>query len=142
LFGTVTGVLDLCEILLDVWKGRTIHPAFSHETLQEALTAKQENNPWRFGFDTPAPGCSSSGTYFSPQSIGHLGFSGTSFWIDPEQDVIIILLTNRIYPSRKNEKIKVFRPYFHDRIMEQFFPEKYINKVKSPALLREQGFSL
>jgi CubicO group peptidase (beta-lactamase class C family) len=70
------------------------------------------------GWDTPSSEDSSSGKYFSPHSVGHLGFTGTSLWMDLEQDVIVIFLTNRIHPSRNNEKIKAFRPKIHDLIME------------------------
>ena len=56
------------------------------------------------GFDRPTPPGSSSGRYFSKNSVGHLGFTGTSFWMDLEQAVIVILLTNRIHPTRENDK--------------------------------------
>ncbi len=128
LFGTVSGVLGLCEILLDCWKGRATHPAFASALLQEVLNTGKPDSlsrfGFRFGFDTPSPKHSSSGAFFSPQSIGHLGFSGTSFWIDPEKEVIIVLLTNRIHPTRANTAIKAFRPRFHDRIMEDIFSMK------------------
>ncbi|MBI1909779.1 MAG: serine hydrolase [Deltaproteobacteria bacterium] len=66
------------------------------------------------GWDTPSPENSQAGRYFSPQSIGHLGFTGCSLWIDLGQNFHIILFTNRIHPSRNNEKIKEWRPLFHD----------------------------
>jgi CubicO group peptidase (beta-lactamase class C family) len=69
------------------------------------------------GWDTPSPENSSSGRRFSPHSIGHLGFTGTSIWWDLEKDCYIILLTNRVHPSRGNEKIKDFRPLIHDLVM-------------------------
>lgn len=69
------------------------------------------------GFDTPSRP-SSSGSHFSPQSIGHLGFTGCSFWWDMKKDITIILLTNRCHPDRKNDKIRIFRPQLHDMIME------------------------
>ena len=69
------------------------------------------------GFDTPSRD-SSAGAHFSPRSIGHLGYSGCSFWWDLDKDISIILLTNRVHPSRENQKIKEFRPQIHDRIME------------------------
>lgn len=119
LFGTIQGVLSLCERLLDIWKGRASHPAFSRDALLYALTTKHPTETRRLGFDTPSPESSSSGRYFSPQSVGHLGFSGTSFWIDPEKDIIVVLLSNRIHPSRNNTKIKEFRPFFHNSIMEK-----------------------
>ena len=58
------------------------------------------------GFDTPSLKDSSAGHFFSPHSIGHLGFTGTSFWIDPDRGLIVILLTNRVHPSRENLKIR------------------------------------
>ncbi|WP_169701657.1 serine hydrolase domain-containing protein [Desulfobulbus propionicus] len=118
LFGTIEAVMRLCERLLDIWKGRNSHPAFANALLREALTRRHQSSSWCLGFDTPTPGRSSSGHLFSAHSVGHLGFSGTSFWIDPEQEVIIVLLTNRVHPSRENIKIRPFRPIFHDRLME------------------------
>ena len=66
------------------------------------------------GFDTPTPGASSSGTRFSRQAFGHLGFTGTSFWIDPTADVAMVLLTNRVCPSRADGRIRWLRPAVHD----------------------------
>jgi CubicO group peptidase (beta-lactamase class C family) len=119
LFGTAGGVLSLCECLLDCWQERASHPAFANNLLRYALNWKQPGESWRLGFDTPSSGRSSSGRYFSPKSVGHLGFTGTSFWIDPEQNVIVVLLTNRVHPSRENIKIREFRPFFHDFLMEK-----------------------
>lgn len=74
------------------------------------------------GWDTPTPERSASGHLFSPHSVGHLGFTGCSVWCDLERNCHIILLTNRVHPSRKNEKIKEFRPFIHDEIMKVLFP--------------------
>ena len=68
------------------------------------------------GFDTPSLTGSSSGQYFSCRSVGHLGFTGTSFWMDTDTGLMVILLTNRVHPSRANEKIRKFRPAIHDCI--------------------------
>lgn len=69
------------------------------------------------GWDTPSSP-SSSGRYFSPTSFGHLGFTGTSLWIDPERQIFVILLTNRVHPRRDNRGIRDVRPDFHDAVME------------------------
>jgi CubicO group peptidase (beta-lactamase class C family) len=73
---------------------------------------------WALGWDTPSTGPehtpSSSGQYFSPASFGHLGYAGTSVWVDPERELIVVLLTNRVHPMRKNDKIRTFRPVLHD----------------------------
>src|SRR5690606_15073078 len=55
------------------------------------------------GWDTPSPGAS-SGRFFSPRSFGHTGFTGTSIWMDPERGVFVILLTNRVNPTRRNSR--------------------------------------
>ena len=69
------------------------------------------------GWDVPADP-SSSGRYFSPKTFGHTGFTGTSLWIDPERQLFVILLTNRVHPTRANEKIRQIRPALHDAIIE------------------------
>lgn len=63
-------------------------------------------------------GPSSSGTYFSTRSYGHLGYTGTSIWIDPDNDLEVILLTNRVYPDSKNIRIRKFRPLIHDTVVQ------------------------
>ena len=118
LFGTAEAVLRLCEHILEAWQGRVSHMVEMNALIQRALAFANETGKLRLGFDTPASGRSTSGRYFSPRSAGHLGFSGTSFWIDPDQEVIVVLLTNRIHPARTNEKIKIFRPLFHDELMK------------------------
>jgi CubicO group peptidase (beta-lactamase class C family) len=80
-----------------------------------------ENSGFALGWDTPSPGNSASGVAFSPRTIGHLGFTGTSMWWDLERNCYIILLTNRVHPTRKNEKIRDFRPRIHDLIMKAMF---------------------
>lgn len=69
------------------------------------------------GWDVPTPP-SQSGRYFSASSIGHLGFTGTSLWIDLERQISVTLLTNRTWPDRKSQAIKEIRPRFHDAVME------------------------
>jgi CubicO group peptidase (beta-lactamase class C family) len=54
---------------------------------------------------------------FSPHSVGHLGFTGTSIWIDLEKQVHVIVLSNRVHPRRDNDKIHAFRPVLHNAIM-------------------------
>jgi CubicO group peptidase (beta-lactamase class C family) len=69
------------------------------------------------GWDTPSTP-SQSGKYFSPRSFGHLGYTGTSLWIDPEQQISVTLLTNRTWPDCQNDAIKQVRPAFHDAVIE------------------------
>jgi serine-type D-Ala-D-Ala carboxypeptidase len=69
------------------------------------------------GWDTPSSP-SQSGKYFGPRSYGHLGYTGTSLWIDPDRQVSIMLLTNRTWPDCSNQAIKQVRPKFHDAIVK------------------------
>jgi CubicO group peptidase (beta-lactamase class C family) len=85
------------------------------------LFAKRQSSPPRtsrgLGWDTPsAP--SQSGKYFSRSSFGHLGYTGTSLWIDPERQISMALLTNRTWPDCSNQAIKEVRPHFHDAVTE------------------------
>lgn len=70
------------------------------------------------GWDTPSPAESSSGRYFSSLSFGHLGFTGTSLWIDPARRLSVTLLTNRTWPNRASQGIRQVRPQVHDAIVE------------------------
>jgi len=121
LFGNSSGVLALTEQLLGVWQGLINQPAFGSRKELKRFLKRQTDIPgstWALGFDTPSEKNSSSGRYFSPLSVGHLGFTGTSFWIDPQRELSVVLLTNRVHPHRENTKIRRFRPLFHDRISE------------------------
>lgn len=94
-------------------------PILRSETV--ALFTRREPAPAgtsrALGWDTPsAP--SQTGKYFSPQSFGHLGYTGTSLWIDPVRQISIALLTNRTWPDCSNQAIKQVRPAFHDAVME------------------------
>lgn len=86
--------------------------------LQEASTKPVENT-FALGWNRPSKHNSSSGHYFSANSIGHSGYTGGSIWIDLDKNFWIILLTNRIHPSTTNEKIKSFRPKIHDLIYKE-----------------------
>jgi CubicO group peptidase (beta-lactamase class C family) len=69
------------------------------------------------GWDTMLP-TSSCGTRLSPVAIGHTGFTGTSLWLDPLQDLYVVLLTNRVHPTRSNDGIRAVRPRLHDAVVE------------------------
>ncbi len=123
LFGNITGVAEYTGKILEMWKGELKHPNINKEDLIHFLVRQEiPGSSWALGFDTPAAKESSCGRYLSKNSVGHLGFTGTSFWIDPEKETVIVLLTNRVHPSRENARIKQFRPYFHDRVIEKIFP--------------------
>jgi len=72
---------------------------------------------WGLGWDTPSEP-SSSGRHFSPRSCGHLGYTGTSLWIDRDRGRSVLLLTNRVHPTSRNVMIAAFRPLIHDLVAE------------------------
>ncbi len=91
---------------------------FPHEIVSEFTTRVSVGNSARaLGWDVPTES-SSSGRYFSSQSYGHNGFTGTSIWVDPKKDLFVILLTNRVYPSATNDKIREVRPALHNAVIE------------------------
>jgi CubicO group peptidase (beta-lactamase class C family) len=93
---------------------------FGPATLAEEFLTRQQrvgNGGWALGW-TVRTEPSTSGRYFSPRSFGHLGFTGTSIWVDPEADLTVVLLTNRVHPNRANEALAAFRPAIHDVIYE------------------------
>ena len=114
LFATVGDLLNFSAEILSARAERgTI---FSAETVRKfAERQPPEGSSRALGWDTPSAG-SSSGQYFSGQTIGHLGFSGCSLWIDLSAGISIVLLTNRTWPDRKEEKIRTVRPAFHDAL--------------------------
>ena len=94
-------------------------PILHSETL--AVFTRRESSPAgtsrALGWDTPSSP-SQSGRYFSPHSFGHLGYTGTSLWIDAERQFSVTLLTNRTWPDGSNNAIKEIRPKFHDAVIE------------------------
>jgi len=117
LFGSTPAVLILSRFLLDLIKGRTRHPYLEASDLLEAVSrCGPPGSTWGLGFDTPSAKQSSAGNLLSRLSFGHLGYTGTSFWCDPERDLAVVLLTNRVHPSRENTLIRDFRPRFHDAV--------------------------
>lgn len=93
---------------------------FRSETI-ETFTRKQNTPPGTsraLGWDTPSSP-SQSGKHFCKRSFGHLGYTGTSLWIDAEREIAIALLTNRTWPDNQSQLIKQIRPAFHDAVMEE-----------------------
>jgi CubicO group peptidase (beta-lactamase class C family) len=67
---------------------------------------------------------SSCGTLMSSTAIGHTGFTGTSLWIDWERDLYVVLLTNRVHPTRENTLIQQVRPQFHDAVVQSLIANR------------------
>ncbi|HMA66214.1 MAG TPA: serine hydrolase domain-containing protein, partial [Desulfosalsimonadaceae bacterium] len=115
LFGTVRAVSGLLMHLLDAYCGRK--PGTPQALVQRFLR-RHPCSERALGFDMPSMAGSSAGLYFDRDAtVGHLGFTGTSFWMALDRAVFIVLLSNRIHPDRDNERIHAFRPRLHDCIM-------------------------
>jgi serine-type D-Ala-D-Ala carboxypeptidase len=113
-FSTAGDIATFAHVLLQGG-----NPILRPETLSlfTAREASPEGTSRALGWDTPSPP-SQSGRYFSPTSYGHLGYTGTSLWIDPQRNLSVTLLTNRTWPDSSNQAIKQIRPQFHDAIIE------------------------
>jgi CubicO group peptidase (beta-lactamase class C family) len=114
LFGTAEGVLAIAR----AWLERRLPgvPDAAQDQVWELFSSPSSvpQSTRRLGFDGPAPdGSGSTGTALSESAIGHLGFTGTSMWIDPERAAIYILLSNRVHPSRHDQRIRSLRQRFH-----------------------------
>lgn len=112
LFGTARDVAAFARHLLNGGA-----PLCEETTLRRFTTRLNvpSGSSRTLGWDTPTPP-SQSGKYFSPQSFGHLGYTGTSLWIDPERGIAVTLLTNRTFPDNHSQAIKQFRPLIHDAV--------------------------
>jgi serine-type D-Ala-D-Ala carboxypeptidase len=119
LFASADDVLKLGWTLVDAWHGRS--DALPRARLAEF--AQRQDLPagsaWALGWDTPAAQGSSAGQHFSNNSIGHLGFTGTSLWIDFDAECVVVMLTNRIHLVVKRSKFAL-RAEIHDLIREAF----------------------
>jgi beta-N-acetylhexosaminidase len=117
LFSTSPDLAAFCQMLLN-------GGVYAHQRILRRATIAQFTVPQQLsggtrtlGWVVPTEG-SSSGRYFSPHSFGHTGFTGTSIWIDPDRQVFVVLLTNRVNPTRENHKIADVRPALHDAVMQ------------------------
>jgi beta-glucosidase-like glycosyl hydrolase/CubicO group peptidase (beta-lactamase class C family) len=118
LFSTASDLAVFMQMLLNggMYDGRR----FLQEKTIELFTKRQSKSSTRaLGWDTKTVnGYSSAGTLFSEKSFGHTGFTGTSIWADPEKKIFVIVLTNRVYPTRNNNKIIRVRPIIHDTVIK------------------------
>jgi CubicO group peptidase (beta-lactamase class C family) len=116
LFGSARDVDALLCRLEACWAGQDsfVPP----EILREFWTRPDivRGSTWALGWDTPSSQGSLAGSLFSARTVGHLGFTGTSVWVDLERERHVILLSNRVHPSRDNDAIRDFRPVIHDLI--------------------------
>jgi serine-type D-Ala-D-Ala carboxypeptidase len=115
LFGTGREVFELAACLYRTYSGEKVGP-LTPEVVKRFFTVPPGADR-AYGFDTPSadPDQRAAGRYFSANSVGHLGFTGTSFWLDLETSQMVVLLTNRVHLGRDDKiKIQAFRPRFHE----------------------------
>jgi len=117
LFSTASDLAIFTQMMLNAgyYGGRNYLRPGSYQL----VSARQDTKSTRtIGWDTKAPtGYSSAGALFSYKAFGHTGFTGTSIWVDPERNLFVIFLTNRVYPARENPKIFSVRPAVHDAVI-------------------------
>ena len=113
IFSTVGALLKFGSAVLDAWAGR--EGKLGRADLSW-LVGPRPGGTLRAGFDGKSPAGSSAGEQFGRASFGHLGFAGTSLWIDPDANVVVALLTNRVHVSRHHGAIRSARPWAHDAL--------------------------
>jgi serine-type D-Ala-D-Ala carboxypeptidase len=117
LFGTAAGIRRVLAEVLRTYHGEPAGGVFDRRTVRRFLQRVPGTDKC-LGFDMPAPDHPSCGRLFPPTAVGHLGFTGTSFWLDLERRILVVLLTNRVHPTRANIAIRAFRPVLHDAVMQ------------------------
>ena len=115
MFGTVSAVIALGCAFLDALSGDDARLGGDAQAL-EWLVAERPGGTLRAGFDGKSGEGSSAGARSGMRTFGHLGFTGTSVWIDPDARAVVALLTNRVYPTRENTTIRAARPIAHDAL--------------------------
>jgi len=116
LFGDVRAVSVLVRAWVEAWHGDRLclEPALVRRAFGSAGVP---GSTWGLGWDHPSAEGSSAGDRWPRDGVGHLAFTGCSVWIDPPQRRWVILLSNRVHPSRSNNAIRLFRPRLHDQVL-------------------------
>ncbi len=117
LFSSAVEVDRIATLLRECYEGQSVFlpAAIVREFWRRDDTVG--SSTWALGWDTPSPRDSTAGTELSRHAVGHVGFTGTSIWVDLERELHVIVLSNRVHPSRDNDKIREFRPLIHDLIV-------------------------
>jgi CubicO group peptidase (beta-lactamase class C family) len=116
LFAAAPAVARLGRALLEALAAE--RPGWLDPESLSILVRPRPGGTLRCGFDGRSEGGSSSGRFFGPASVGHLGFTGTSLWLDPDQGLAVALLTNRVHPTRAHDAIRRARPAAHDAVVD------------------------
>lgn len=119
LFATARSVHRLVTEWTEAWAGRGLvldRRIVGHAWNRSAGAAGAAPSTWALGWDTPTPGASSAGSRIGHGAVGHLGYTGTSIWIDPSRHAHVVLLTNRLAYGRTSDAIRALRPAVHDAV--------------------------
>ena len=117
LFSTTSDIAKLMAVLVN--KGMLDDKQFIKQSTVEFFTKRySELSSRAIGWDTRSETGSSSGDYFSSNSYGHTGYTGTSVWVDPERKLFVVFLTNRVYPTRDNPRMAKVRPELHNAVIK------------------------
>ncbi len=128
LFSTADEVLRILSVLLRTWHGE--QTIFSPREIRRLFTPARitPDSTWALGCDTPSPVGSSAGPLFARNSVGHLGFTGTSFWMEPDSGLIVILLTNRTAAGPGTARMRAFRPQIHTLVHQAAQHEEFLHE--------------
>ena len=125
LFSNAADLGALAGALVEAWRGGGASAAagiVSHDTIRQFWApAGVPASTWRLGWDGPSPGDSQAGSWMSRRAVGHLGFTGCSLWIDPERELWVVMLSNRVHPDvppADDLRFRQLRPRLHDAILE------------------------
>ncbi|HEY5147558.1 MAG TPA: serine hydrolase domain-containing protein [Polyangiaceae bacterium] len=118
IFGTIAAVLTFGTAVLDGLAGRGVFGDRGPDSLAW-LVRPRPGGTLRAGFDGKSEEGSSAGVRLGPNAFGHLGFTGTSLWLDPDAAIVVALLTNRVCPSREHRAIREERPRAHDSLFDR-----------------------
>ncbi|HMN25911.1 MAG TPA: serine hydrolase, partial [Ignavibacteriaceae bacterium] len=117
LFSTANDISKLMAVLMN--EGKLNDKQFIQQSTIEYFTKRYSDESSRaIGWDTKSETGSSAGNYFSANSFGHTGYTGTSIWADPGRNLFVVFLTNRVYPTRENGKLGKMRPELHNTIIK------------------------
>jgi CubicO group peptidase (beta-lactamase class C family) len=123
LFGTAGAVGAFARLVMRTFREDTL---LGSRALMRQFATKTgvPGSSRALAWDTMLP-TSSCGTRMSPSAIGHTGFTGTSLWIDYERDLYVVLLTNRVHPTRENDQLRTLRPKIHDAAVAEVLSSKF-----------------
>jgi CubicO group peptidase (beta-lactamase class C family) len=120
--GLFSTAAELDRVVAEIFEGSRGSSRLFSSVSVKIFFQKQDmpaKGTWALGWDTPSETHSAAGRYCSANTFGHNGFTGTSLWMDFDRRIAVVLLTNRVHPTRQNTAIRWLRPQVHDTVFEQ-----------------------